>query len=61
MAYLYPRAVAVHDLRPNTAFPDPTTGRLSLPAPMPDSYLWMEPDGAYLMGGSRISRLQRTL
>lgn len=57
MAYLYPRAVAVHDLRPNTAFPDPTTGRLSLPAPMPDSYLWMEPDGAYLMDNGFVTIL----
>ncbi|KAG8939549.1 COPII coat Sec23p-Sfb3p heterodimer component [Tulasnella sp. 424] len=57
MAYLYPRAVAVHDLRPTTAFPDPTTGRLSLPAPMPNSYLWMEPDGAYLMDNGFVTIL----
>ena len=50
MNYLYPRFFAVHDLADETAFPDPVTGRLALPAFLPASYLWMEPDGAYLIG-----------
>lgn len=57
MSYLYPRTVAVHDLRSSIAFPDPRTGRLSLPAPMPNSYLWMEPDGAYLMDNGFVTIL----
>ncbi|KAG8921373.1 COPII coat Sec23p-Sfb3p heterodimer component [Tulasnella sp. 417] len=57
MLYLYPRTVAVHDLRSSIAFPDPRTGRLSLPAPMPNSYLWMEPDGAYLMDNGFVTIL----
>lgn len=52
MAYLYPRVIPVHDLAPDAAFADAVTGRLVLPTFIPASYLWMEPDGAYLMGAS---------
>ncbi|KAG9014795.1 COPII coat Sec23p-Sfb3p heterodimer component [Tulasnella sp. 427] len=57
MSYIYPRTVAVHDLPNNVAFPDVRTGRLSLPAPMPNCYLWMEPDGAYLMDNGFVTFL----
>lgn len=50
MTYLYPRFIAVHDLTSDVAFPDSVSGELVLPTPMPASYLWMEPDGAYLAG-----------
>ena len=52
MTYLYPRITAIHDLSPEAALPDPSTGRLVLPAYMAATYVRMEANGAYLLGES---------
>ncbi|CAE6469630.1 unnamed protein product [Rhizoctonia solani] len=49
MRYLYPRMTAIHDLSSNVGFPSETTGRLTLPSPMPSSYTHMEPHGVYMI------------
>jgi protein transport protein SEC24 len=49
---LYPPLLALHDLTPETALQDPTTGRLQLPDIMRDSHLYMEAHGVYLIGPS---------
>lgn len=48
--YLYPRLLALHDLTDDVCIPDPTTGRIQLPALMRCGYVWMENNGLYLAG-----------
>lgn len=53
MQHLYPPLLALHDLEDDTALPDPTTGRLSLPALMRNSHIYMAGHGIYLVGKQR--------
>lgn len=46
---LYPRMVPLHTLPDDVGFPD-EQGRLRLPQLIRDSYVRMEPNGAYLIG-----------
>ena len=50
MQYLYPPLLALHDLEDDIALPDPSTGRIGLPALMRNSYMYMEAHGLYLIG-----------
>jgi len=48
--YLYPNMIAIHDLSDDVGLPDEATGKILTPWLMPNSYLNMEPHGAYLIG-----------
>ncbi|KAJ7269654.1 sec24-related protein [Mycena rebaudengoi] len=54
---LYPPLLALHDLTPETALQDPTTGRLQLPDIMRDSHLYMEAHGVYLIDNGEATIL----
>lgn len=49
MTLLYPRLLAIHDLKDDIGFPAGPMGRLKLPSFMRASYGWMVAEGAYLM------------
>jgi protein transport protein SEC24 len=48
MNVLYPRLLAIHDLKEDVGFPA-ANGRLKLPRFMRASYSWMVAEGAYLL------------
>ena len=52
MQHLYPRLLALHDLEEDFALPHQATGRISLPAIMRDSHIYMEANGIYIIGPS---------
>jgi protein transport protein SEC24 len=52
MTLLYPRLLAIHDLKDDVGFPAGPMGRLKLPGFMRASYAWMVAEGAYLMSES---------
>ena len=49
MTLLYPRILAIHDLKDHVGFPAGPQGRLQMPALMRAGYGWMVAEGAYLM------------
>lgn len=50
MSRLYPRIIPVHNLPQAVGIPDPITGRLTLAYFTPASYVYLEADGAYVLG-----------
>jgi protein transport protein SEC24 len=60
ISYIYPRLIAFHDLEDAAGFDSPHTGRFLMPAPLPSSYIWMEAHGAYLIGQSFESPVQKS-
>jgi protein transport protein SEC24 len=50
MQYLYPRLLALHDLRDDVAIPHPETGKVQWPTLMRASHIYMEGHGVYLIG-----------
>ncbi len=53
---LYPRLLAIHDLKEDIGFPMANNGRLKLPRFMRASYAYMVAEGAYLMCTSSFYR-----
>ncbi|TXT05981.1 hypothetical protein VHUM_03742 [Vanrija humicola] len=56
LSQLYPRLLAIHDLKDTAGFPGPN-GRLRIPRFMRASYQWMVADGAYLLVNSEIAMI----
>jgi protein transport protein SEC24 len=49
LTLLYPRILAIHDLKEAAGFPAGSQGRLEMPALMRAGYGWMVAEGAYIM------------
>lgn len=54
MFHLYPSLLALHDLHPTIAVPDPASGIIDFPSIMRDSYLFMSSDGVYVIDNEEV-------